>query len=119
MRTTTLSKFYGVAILAVIFLVSVAADRYETGRVSWMSMTPQISDTARAAFPLRITAFEFLSEKQTDTACRPIVESGGRTFASAGIGFAITPISLRPDPADVECWFVGIRIDLDVAKQVN
>ena len=116
MRITTVFRFLAVPILAVVFLLSVAADRYETDLVAWMSMTPQISYAARAGIPLRITAFKFFSEKQTDTACRPIMESGGRVFASAGIGFAITRISLRPEPVEVECWIVGIRIDLDAAK---
>jgi len=102
--------------LAVVYLISVNADRYETDLVAWMSMTPQISYAARAGIPLRITAFKFLSEKQMDTACKPNMESDRRTFASAGIGFAITRISLRPEPVAVECWYVGIRIDLDVAK---
>ena len=116
MRINTKFRFLAIPILAVVFLLSVAADRYETDLVAWMSMTPQISYAARAGYPLRITAFKFLFEKQTDTDCRPIVESGGRTFASAGTGFAIARISLRPEAVAVECWIVGIRIDLDVAE---
>ena len=116
MRIDTQFRFLAIPILAVVFLLSVAADRYETDLVAWMSMTPQISYAARAGIPLRISAFKSLSKKQMDQACRPNVESDRRTFASAGIGFAITRISLRPEPVEVECWFVGIRIDLDVAK---
>ena len=111
-----LLRFLAGPILAVVFLLSVDGDRYETDLVTWMSMTPQISVASRAGIPLRITAFKFLSEKQMDTACRQNMDSDRRTFASVGIGFAITRISLRPEPVAVECWYVGIRIDLDVVK---